>query len=346
MLQSPSQNGKQREYRFQHFQKNSRNLKPQFCTTFTFRRGPNARAESTLWKAAEDIRTATPRRLLAFAALPQLERHEPERRPIRWRPSTARPTNRNRWRRGHQQITLRAAFARSRLEGEMWIFAVYLRWPNAKTGVANGGARTGRMRGQSLPGHTPRQKTRPANRSAANQIFTGAPSLKITVGRPLLAKATRSGLDKQTATQSRASSPETIMVLSQSEVFEMESWNPNRLRDQDSLASCAGHCAIDCCARRLQLSEPCSCARSRMLYSERSDVSGQESSQQFTAGGRVTGPFGRSAPRSQVGAALKHKYSMQLPRFRSQASTPDNSCACLGESGTYMTHLSPHLKLL
>ncbi|CAL6108396.1 Hypothetical_protein [Hexamita inflata] len=144
-----------------------------------------------------DIRTATPRRLLAFAALPQLESTNCERRPISAgvHPQQ-RAQRRNRWRRGHQQITLHAAFARSRLEGEMWIFAVYLRWPNAKTGVANGGARTGRMRGQSLPGHTPRQKTRPANRSAANQIFTGAPSLKITVGRPLLAKATRSGLDK------------------------------------------------------------------------------------------------------------------------------------------------------
>ncbi|CAL6106658.1 Hypothetical_protein [Hexamita inflata] len=317
------------------------------CTTFTFRRGPNVRQKASLWKARRRHTHRNASAPFGFCCSAAIRETNCERRPISAgvHPQQ-RAQRRNRWRRKHQQITQRAAFARSRLEGEMWIFAVYLRWPNAKTGVANGGARTGRMRGQSLPGHTPRQKTRPANRSAANQIFTGAPSLKITVGRPLLAKATRSGLDKQTATQSRASSPETIMVLSQSEVFEMESWNPNRLRDQDSLASCAGHCARDCCARRLQLSEPCSCARSRMLYSERSDVSGQESSQQFTAGGRVTGPFGRSAPRSQVGAALKHKYSMQLPRFRSQASTPDNSCACLGESGTYMTHLSPHLKLL
>ncbi|CAL6093941.1 Hypothetical_protein [Hexamita inflata] len=299
------------------------------CTTFTFRRGPNARQKASLWKARRRHTHRNASAPFGFCCSAAIRETNCERRPISAgvHPQQ-RAQRRNRWRRGHQQITWRAAFARSRLEGEMWIFAVYLRWPNAKTGVANGGARTGRMRGQSLPGHTPRQKTRPANRSAANQIFTGAPSLKITVGRPLLAKVTRSGLNKQTVTQSRASSPETIMVLSQSEalvgkagilskVFETKTFGKLRRPLRERLLR--GGSSFQTCSRKkphvVQRAIRCLGPRILVVY----------------AGGRVTVRLVAVRRASQAGAALKTRSSMQLPRFRSQASTLTTAGqACLG----------------
>ncbi|CAL6106648.1 Hypothetical_protein [Hexamita inflata] len=63
MLQSPSQNGKQREYRFQHFLKNSRNLKRNLHN-FHFPTRPKCSAESIAVEGAEE--TYAPQRLGAF----------------------------------------------------------------------------------------------------------------------------------------------------------------------------------------------------------------------------------------------------------------------------------------
>ncbi|CAL6108370.1 Hypothetical_protein [Hexamita inflata] len=63
MLQSPSQNGKQREYRFQHFLKDSRNLKRNLHN-FHFPTRPKCSAESIAVEGAEE--TYAPQRLGAF----------------------------------------------------------------------------------------------------------------------------------------------------------------------------------------------------------------------------------------------------------------------------------------
>lgn len=137
------------------------------------------------------------------------------------------------------------------------------------------------------------------------------------------------------------------MVLLCAEVFEMKSGNPNRLRDSDlSFENCTGPTARAIVARgcaSFQSSVPAPDAACCVASDQMSLAKNHRNSLLMAV---VTDPFGRSAPLSLVDAALKRKYPMSTPRFRSKANTQDNSCACLGEPGTYIPHLFSHLKLL